>query len=113
MIDGVAESCGESSQEGRRRGRASGQPVDRTRTAISPVLLNKLIKENVRRALTIAGRQFSTWNVGPAVRCEPDEQGCNWKAYIAASEDIRSIAQPALDEARRRYHLLGRGQPRS
>lgn len=75
------------------------------RAEIQAYLLNNVIQETARRALSAAGYEFSEWSVGKATRIVEPGDGCNWDVAIKAPAHIRPVIQVAIDEVRQRYFV--------
>ena len=86
--------------------------VDNSRADITKPMLSKLLTQGILRELCFAGRQASSWSLGRIDRCAVGVDGCNWRVKLNASEEVRLIAQPIIEDAGRKYHLRRCNYPR-
>jgi hypothetical protein len=71
-------------------------------------LLNKVVKEAVRRELAIAGHGDAKCVIGKVVRTDGHVDGSNWNVRVVAGLAIWMIAKAVVDDTRRRYTLQGK-----
>ena len=86
------------------------------RTDVIPSVLHQKVLAAVRQLITNEGRQSFPWSLGRATYRKVDADGCNWTIYLNASADLIRIAQPAIDDIKRRFNLKvphKRGRPSS